>query len=75
MNCGDYGHWCCIYILHYLYNLLIGPIVWSVTLHCAGKACQGQTSSLVDPLIGYEENEHDSNFTDEVGSYPSGVPN
>jgi len=42
--------------LHFLRNLQIGAISWSVTLHKAGKAFKVQTLKLIGQ-IGYEENE------------------
>jgi hypothetical protein len=36
--------------LHFLRNLPIGPISWSVILHLAGKACYRQTNQLTSPI-------------------------
>jgi hypothetical protein len=38
--------------LHFLCNLLLEPISCSVTLHEAGKACQGQTNTERAQLAG-----------------------
>ncbi len=33
--------------LHFIHNIQIDPISWSVTLRYAGNACQGQTPKLI----------------------------
>ncbi len=43
--------------LHFLCNLRMGPISWSVTWHWVGKAYKGQTLSLFLPFESCEENE------------------
>jgi hypothetical protein len=39
--------------LHFLHNLQMDPISKNVTLHQAGKACQGQAFKPFGPFVSY----------------------
>ncbi len=56
MTCCEYNTKDHIHFISFFHNLQIGPISLSVSIHLAGKPCEGQKPNLIVPVCNYIEN-------------------